>query len=72
MNISNIDIIRQANQQISKPVAETDIFLMPSYDEFTLGYSDRRALIESTNKSKVNTKNLIFSPIIISNGKVIE
>lgn len=54
-----------------KAVAETDIFLMPSYDEFTVGYTDRGALIESTSRSKINTKNLIFSPIIIRNGKVI-
>lgn len=56
---------------LEKPVAGTDIFLLPAYDEFTAGYTDRNELIESTNKSKINAKKLIFSPIIISNGKVI-
>lgn len=57
--------------EIEKPVTGTDIFLLPAYDEFAVGYTDRSALIESNYRSKVNVKDLIFSPIIISNGKVI-
>ncbi len=46
------------------------IFLLPAFDEFLISYKDRSAAIISENESKAFSKNGIFWPTIVINGKV--
>lgn len=45
--------------------------LLAPFDEFVVSYKDRSELIEKTHYSKVMTKNGIFSPTIMLDGKII-
>ncbi len=47
------------------------IFLLPAFDEFIISYRDRNAIIDTNHQTKAFTKNGIFYPTIIENGKVI-
>ena len=60
---------------ISKSAADfkklkSGFFLLPSFDEFLIGYTDRSAAIETGHQSKAFSKNGIFWPTVIANGKV--
>ena len=46
-------------------------FLLPAFDEYILGYSDRTAALEQPNFKKAISSNGIFYPTIIINGKVV-
>ena len=47
----------------------SDFFLLPSYDEFTVAYKDRSAVLDQAHASK--SGNGIFSSSIVSNGKLV-
>ncbi len=49
---------------------KSGFFLLPSFDEFLIGYTDRSAAIEAGHQSKAFSKNGIFWPTVIANGKV--
>jgi hypothetical protein len=50
---------------------ELEIKLLPGFDEYILGYTDRSAVLDSAHKSKIySSLNLIFSPTILINGRV--
>ena len=44
--------------------------LLPAFDEFIIGYKDRRASLPRENHHKAVSNNGIFRPIIVVNGKV--
>jgi len=44
-------------------------FLLPAYDEFSVAYTDRTAMIDTTKKMKLTAFQLL-SPIIIINGRL--
>ena len=46
-------------------------FLLPAFDEYILGYSDRTATLEKPHLKKAVSNNGIFYPTIIFNGKVV-
>lgn len=46
------------------------VYLLPSFDEFTIGYSDRRAAMDTSFTKKTILANGIFKPIMVVNGKV--
>jgi hypothetical protein len=49
----------------------SNIYLLPSFDEYVISYTDRSAVLEIESHGKmVNTVNGIFFPIVIINGKV--
>jgi hypothetical protein len=51
--------------------ADKKIYLLPNYDEYTVGYNNREALIAENNKSKISrTGNPLFSNTILINGHV--
>jgi len=54
-----------------KPSSATStkrVFLLPNFDEYSVGYADREALI---NHSQINSRsNILFSNIIVENGIV--
>jgi hypothetical protein len=48
-----------------------DLYLLPSYDEYTVAYKDRSAVLDPLYASQAVGRNGIFSPIIVSNGQVV-
>ncbi len=46
-------------------------FLLPAFDEYILGYSDRTFTLEQPHFKKAVSNNGIFYPTIIFNGKVV-
>jgi hypothetical protein len=45
-------------------------YLLPAYDEYLISYRNRNLCLNPKYSSKVITKNGIFNPVIINNGKV--
>lgn len=54
---------------ISKKIKDS-VFLLPAFDEFLISYKDRSASIINEHASKAFSKNGIFWPTIVVNGKV--
>ena len=52
------------------PGQESALLLAP-FDEFVVSSKDRSEMIDAEHYSKVMTKNGIFSPTIMLNGKII-
>jgi hypothetical protein len=49
----------------------SEIYLLPSYDEYLISYTDRTASLATEHQGEtINTVNGIFFPIIVINGKV--
>jgi hypothetical protein len=47
------------------------IYLLPPFDEYTVAYKDRTAVLNSEHNRHVNTGYGIFAPIIVLNGQVV-
>ncbi len=45
-----------------------EVFLLPAYDEFLIGYRDRSPSISTSDQSRAFSNNGIFRPVIIVNG----
>lgn len=59
-------------KDIQIPPLNTDsVLLLPPFDEFVVSYKDRSEIIEKVHYGKVMTKNGLFSPTIMLNGKII-
>ncbi len=50
---------------------EKSVFLLPAFDEYTVAYKDRSAVIDPAHTKKINTGNGVFSPIIVIDGQVV-
>lgn len=49
-----------------------DVFLLPNFDEYTVGYADRSVISnESKTDGLVSRGNVIFENVVICNGQVI-
>lgn len=59
------------NNLCTPPVDHDSALLLAPFDEFVVSYKDRSDMIEETHYGKVMTKNGIFSPTIMLNGKII-
>jgi hypothetical protein len=46
-------------------------YLLPPYDEYTVAYIDRTAVLNPNYNRQVNTGNGIFNPIIVYRGQVV-
>src|SRR5690554_3190681 len=53
------------------PLAQDSALLLAPFDELVVSYKDRTEMIEEAHYSKVMTKNGIFSPTIMLNGRII-
>jgi hypothetical protein len=47
------------------------IHLLPAYDEYTVAYKDRSAVLDPVHTKRVATGNGIFFPILVIDGQVI-
>ena len=57
-----------------KPIAKNvkrSIMLIPAFDEFIISYKDRSASLLDEHTAKAITKNGIFHPVILLNGKAV-
>ncbi|HKP12959.1 MAG TPA: winged helix DNA-binding domain-containing protein [Blastocatellia bacterium] len=45
--------------------------LLPPYDEYTVAYTDRSAVLDPKYAKLINTGNGVFSPIIVIDGQVV-
>ena len=46
------------------------VFLLPAFDEYIIGFKNRRAAITSENHKKAVSNNGVFWPIIVRNGQI--
>ncbi len=51
------------------PAAASTAYLLPPYDEYTVAYTDRSAVLDPAYAEQ--TGNGIFSPIIVVNGQIV-
>src|SRR5262249_44410964 len=57
---------------LPRVVKNSDVYLLPPFDEFLVAYRDRDASLERAHAQHVNPgANGIFSPIVVTNGQVI-
>ncbi len=56
--------------KIPKKVKES-VYLLPAYDEFTISYTDRSAVLSPKLIDKAISNNGIFRPIIVVSGQVV-
>ena len=47
------------------------LILLPSYDEYLIGYKSRHIAIDKEHCSKAYTNNGLFFPVVVNNGKVV-
>ncbi len=58
----------------STPTAEkasSTAYLLPAFDEYTVAYTDRSAVLPPVNMRQVFTTNGIFNPIMVLDGQVV-
>jgi hypothetical protein len=57
---------------LSVPSSAPDsVYLLPAFDEFLIGYKDRRASLPHESRHKAVSNNGIFWPIVVVNGRII-
>jgi hypothetical protein len=59
-----------ASGPITKIPAENLACLLPAYDEFLIGYSDRSLSLDQSLASKAIMSNGIFKPVLVIDGKI--
>jgi hypothetical protein len=47
------------------------IYLLPNFDEYTVGYTDRSAIIAASDTEKINAPGDVLNPVIVLDGRVI-
>jgi hypothetical protein len=49
------------------------LWLLPNYDEYTVGYRDRSAIFDDQRKSQVHSpqNNIVFANVIVADGEVV-
>ncbi|MFN8344566.1 MAG: winged helix DNA-binding domain-containing protein [Spirosomataceae bacterium] len=52
------------------PESESNVHLLPAFDEFMVSYKDRTASLSSEHHQSAITGNGIFKPIVVVDGKV--
>ncbi len=67
--INDVEYLFSNSDNYSKKI-EKSVFLLPAFDEFLISYKDRSSSIISWHQSKVFSKNGIFWPTVVRNGKV--
>ncbi len=59
------------NSSIGPNRSQDETFLLPAFDEFIIGYRDRKASLSKTDHKKTISDNGIFYPTILLNGQII-
>ncbi len=61
---------RSASTPPANDLSQT-VYLLPNFDEYTVGYTDRSAIIDASDAEKFNTRVNVLNPIIVLNGRVV-
>jgi hypothetical protein len=51
--------------------AKPDLYCLPGFDEYVLGYEDKSHFLDAQHKGAVYTTNGIFNPVIVHKGAII-
>jgi Winged helix DNA-binding domain len=54
----------------AKDLSQT-IYLLPNFDEYTVGYTDRSAVIDVSDATKFDTRGNVLNPTIVMDGRVV-
>lgn len=65
---SNVYFLREGGAGDS---AFDQVYFLPAFDEFVIGYKDRRACLLDEHKAVVISNNGMFFPIVVFRGKVV-
>ena len=57
--------------ETDRKVTNKQLLLLPSYDEYIIAYNNRNDVILPEDAPKAFTKNGIFFPLILENGRAI-
>lgn len=49
---------------------DQQVFLLAGFDEYLLGFKDRSLFLDASHQAEVCTKNGIFKPVVLVNGRV--
>jgi hypothetical protein len=58
-------------KELTEHAKSTSVYLLPQFDEYLIGYSNRSAILTDEQREKISTGNGLFSNTIIHNGIVI-
>ena len=74
-HLASEQIDGQTYWQAPQPAAVTDVsnsaWLLPAYDEYTVGYTDRSALLDPAGQEYVDAGHSILFPTVVIDGKVV-
>jgi hypothetical protein len=56
---------------VTPPSDSNSVYLLPAFDEYTISYKDRSAVLPLDHQTKAISANGIFSPIVVHNGSVV-
>lgn len=63
-----------ASSTVTRPVTKDpslSVYLLPAFDEYTVAYKDRSAVLDPAHTKQTNSGNGILSPVIIVDGQVV-
>ena len=61
---------RSASMPSAKDLSQT-IYLLPNFDEYTVGYTDRSAIFDISDAEKFGAWGNVLNPTIVLNGLVV-
>ncbi len=68
------EVVRDQTYWFSQPAAikkdATKVYLLPPFDEYTVAYKDRSAVLDPTYAKLMNTGYGIFKPIVVVGGEI--
>jgi len=59
-----------ADSQLPHSPLPNSAYLLPAFDEYLISYKNRKAAITREDHAKVISKNGIFWPVLVMNGKI--
>jgi hypothetical protein len=54
----------------TKDLSQT-VYLLPNFDEYTVGYTDRSAVVKASDAAKFDTRGNVLNPTIVLDGLVV-
>jgi len=61
---------RSASMPSSKDLSRT-IYLLPNFDEYTVGYTDRSAIFDMSDAEKFDAPGNVLNPTIVLDGRIV-
>jgi ribosomal protein S18 acetylase RimI-like enzyme len=62
-------LVHQSCSEAPEPL--DTLHLLPAFDEYIIAYKDRTSILETEHHAKAFSKNGIFHPIIVANGRIV-